>query len=218
MAKTTYYTSPFGVGIHCHLNTADSKFAPDNPTYKTKLKLEGEVAQSLKAKVDAAVDEAFTAHFEEGGKGADIAPKDRKKWSPYHPYEEEEDDAGNKTGAILFDFKQNAKIRLKDGTVKDIQMPLYDSQDNPVHKLIRTGSVIRVAYSMRPIVMTSTKQVGIRLDFAKVQVKKLAEGGSSGGGFGAVEDGYVEDEHGGGFGSDGAETAGSASGNVSGDY
>lgn len=214
MAKTTYYTSPFGLGIYCHLNNPDSKFAPDNPTFKTKLKLDGDVAQSLKAKIDAAVDAAF-ADFFENGKGAEVPAKDRKKWTAYYPYEVEEDDNGNPTGSILFDFKQNAKIRLKDGTVKDIQMPIYDSQDNPVHKLVRTGSIIRVAYSMRTIVLTSLKQVGIRLDFAKVQVKKLAEGGSQGG-FGAVEDGYVEDHEGGGFGS--GEEAGGSSGPANGDY
>lgn len=205
--KTVYRISPFGIGIHLHLNEPDAKFNPDNPMFKGKLKLEGEPAVKLKADIDAAVEEAFTDYFENGD-GASLKPAEKAKYSRYYPYEAETDDDGNETGAILFDFKQNAKIRLKDGTIKTIQMPIYDSADNPVHKLVRTGSVIRFAYAIRPIPMKSLKQIGVRLDFAKVQVKELREGGSSGG-FGAVEGGYVEDTEESGFG---AGTSGSTGG------
>ncbi|MNW14641.1 hypothetical protein D3C71_2129200 [compost metagenome] len=44
---------------------------------------------------------------------------------------------------------------------------------------------------MRKIIMSSDKKVGVRLDFAKVQITKLVNGG--GGGFGAVEGGYVSE-------------------------
>lgn len=208
MAKSTYYDSPFGVAVYPHLNKPDSKFNADRPLYKTGLRLEGEAAQRMKEKVDEAAQAAFDEFMEEGdGKG--MTPGERKKLSVYHPYTVEEDDNGNPTGAIVFDFKQNAQIKLRDGTVKDIVIGVYDAAGKEMHKLVRGGSEIRVNYSMRPIPMKSLKQVGVRLDFSRVQVRKLAEG--NGGGFGAV-DGYEDDGSSDGFGAD--EAGGTSSGSA----
>lgn len=198
MAKTTYYDSPFGIAVYPHLNKPDAKFNPDRPLFKVDLKLDGEDAQRLKEKVDEAAQAAFDAFFETG-EGKNMTAGERKKIEVYHPYTIEEDSDGNPTGAILFEFRQNAQIKLRDGTVKDIVIGLYDAAGTEMHKLVRGGSIIRVNYSMRPIPMKSLKKVGVRLDFGRVQVKKLAEGNS--GGFGAV-DGYVDDgEQADGFGS-----------------
>lgn len=205
MAKNVYQDSPFGIAVFPHLNKPDSKFNPDHPLFKVKLRLEGASAQALKEKVDAAADAAFADYFE-NGEGKMMTPAERKKLSVYRPYVEEEDDEGHPTGAILFEFKQNATIKLKDGTVKTIEIGLYDAAGNPMHKIVRGGSEIRVNYSMRPIPMKSLKQVGVRLDFGRVQVRKLAEG-NGGGGFGAVE-GYVDD---------GADGFGSAGGDATAD-
>lgn len=211
MAKYTYYDSPFGPAVYPHITKPDSKFNPDRPLFKVDLRLEGEVAQRQKEKVDEAAEAAHRDYFE-NGEGQNMKPGERAKISVYRPYTEEEDDDGNKTGAILFHFRQNSQIKLRDGTVKDIVIGTYDAAGKEMHKPIFGGSVIRVNYSMRPIAMKSLKQVGVRLDFSRVQVKELAKGGGSGG-FGAVEGGYVDDgEDSGGFGSvEGSEqTSGSA--------
>lgn len=200
MAKTRYYDSAFGIALYPHLNAADSKFHPDNPVFKTKLILKGDAAQAMKARVDGELDAAFTAFLEDPEQGGKLSPADRKKWSKHPPYVEEEDDQGNLTGRIVFEFKQNERIRLKDGTVKNIVIGLYDAAGKEMHKLVTGGSEIRVNYSMRAYPIKATKQIGLRLDFGRVQVKTLAE--RSSGGFGAVE-GYVDDgepEESGGFG------------------
>ncbi len=215
MAKYVYQDSPFGIAQFPHLNRPDAKFNPDNPLYKTGLVLEGDTAEAMVVKVDAAADAAFEDYFNGNGEGAKLAPGLKKKaledWKVYRPYERELDgETGEPTGRIVFDFKQNAHIKLRDGTVKDIQIGLYDAAGKEMKALVRGGSEIRVNYSMRPITMTSLKKVGVRLDFSRVQVRKLSEGNS--GGFGAVE-GYVDDgQDSGGFGQ--AEQPGTPSGSA----
>ena len=201
MAKYTYFDSAFGIAVYPHINKPDAKFNPDRPLFKVDLRLTGADAQRMKEKVDEASQAAFDDFFENGD-GKSMTPGERKKIEVYHPYTEEEDDQGNLTGAILFEFRQNAQIKLRDGTVKDIVIGIYDAAGTEMHKLVRGGSEIRVNYSMRPIPMKSLKKVGVRLDFSRVQVRKLSEGNA--GGFGAVE-GYVDDgASSGGFGA--AET------------
>lgn len=211
MSKTVYKDSPFGTAVYPHVNTPDAKFNPDNPVFKTGLRLHGDEAQAFKLAVDNAAEAAFANWFEEG-EGKTLSAGERKKFEVYRPYEVELDDAtGEPTGAIVFDFKQNARIKLRDGTVKELKIGLYDAAGKEMTKLVRGGSEIRIRYSMRPIPMKPLKKVGVRLDFAMVQVRKLSEGSGTGG-FGAVE-GYQDDgEAGGGFGSAGSAEENSGAG------
>lgn len=188
----TYKDSPFGIAGYQHVHQPDAKFNPAAPVFKSDILFGGPVAQKLKAEVDEAAQAAFDAYFGEGGKGEGATPGERKKWSVYYPYEVLEDAEGNPTGDIEFHFRQNATIKLKDGTVKEIKLGVYDaSGTKAVTKPVFRGSEIRARYSKRPITMTSNKQVGVRLDFAAIQVRKLSEGGQKEEGFGAVE-GYEE--------------------------
>lgn len=187
-----YYDSAFGVAQYIHVNEPDTKFKPENPEFKVDFILEGAPALAFKEKVDAQCEAAFEA-FKETERYASMKPKDQRELTIYRPYEEEEDDEGNKTGRIIFNFKQNARIKLKDGTVKAIKIGIYDaSGTKEIHKPVTRGSVLRVRYSFRALIMPQLKKVGIRMDFAAVQIKELASGGASGGGFGAVE-GYEDD-------------------------
>lgn len=210
MAKSIYRDTAFGLAQYPHLNKPDSKFNPDNPMFKTGLLLSGDDALNMKARVDEAAEAAYAAFFEEGD-GKAIPMGKRKEYTVYRPYEEVTDDnTGDPTGDIVFDFKQNANIKLRDGTVKRVEIGIYDAKGEPVKDvLVRHGSEVRINYSMRPIPMKSLKQIGVRLDFGRVQVRKWAEG--SAGGFGAVDgDEAPEGGHGGGFGSADRETEGSA--------
>lgn len=197
---SVYKDSPFGPVDYPHLNRPDDKFNKDNPLYKGAQRLTGEVAEKFAAEIIEASDKAL-ADFLESEEGQKLTPKQRKEFAVYYPFEREEDDEGEPTGFILFDFKQNSVIRLKDGTTKEVKIGLYDAAGNEMDKLVRHGSVVRFRYAMRPITMKSLKQVGVRLDFAMVQVKELAQGGSQKG-FDAV-DGYEDDgvSTGGAFGS-----------------
>lgn len=196
MAKQVYKDSAFGIAVYPHINEADSKFNPTAPTYKVDLRLKGEDAQRHKEEFDAAAQAAFDEFMADPEKGGKLKPKDKAEWKVFRPYEEETDDKGDPLPGdpILFGFRQNKNIKLRDGTTKVVEIGIYDAEGNEMHKLVRGGSEIRVRYALRPITMTSLKKVGVRADFAMVQVRKLSEG-STGGGFGKVE-GYVDDgEH-----------------------
>lgn len=188
-SNTVYYTSPFGLAVHPWLNKADTKFNADG-VYKLGLVLSGEEAQAMKERVDAGSAAALERYFEEKKL---TKPSDRKKWSTYVPYVVEEDDAGNPTGFIEFKFKQNAKLKLKDGTTKELSISILDASGKKnIRKPVFGGSELRVNYTMRDIVMGTSFMVGVQLAFGRVQVKKLAES-TMGGGFDAVE-GYTEGE------------------------
>jgi hypothetical protein len=116
-----------------------------------------------------------------------LPPKDKSKWNVYVPYERELDENGVETGFVAFSFAQNAKITLKDKTIKDIEIEIRDSKDNIVDAMVSDGAEVRIMFSPRVIEVASSKLIGPRLDFAKVQVLKLGKSGGAQG-FGAVDE------------------------------
>lgn len=184
---TTFHISPIGPFLYPWINKPDTKYNDDG-LYACDLVLEGKEANDLKAKIDGAAKAHLNEHTDE------MKPGVAKQWELYVPYDEELDETtGEPTGRTIFHFKQNAKIRLKDGSVKDIKIEIRDAADNIINKQVFGGSEGRILFSMRGIVMSSTKKAGVRLDFAKVQVTKLQQGTGGGRGFGAVDGGYVAD-------------------------
>jgi hypothetical protein len=196
MAK--YFISPLGEFIHPWFNTPDTKYNADGLYHTDHIPASDEEAEALARKIEQAAQAALQEHTQE------MKPGEAKKWSLALPYERVEDDEGNPTGQIRFTYKQNAKIPSdkEPSGHKDIKIELRDSDDNIISVAVWNGSEGRIMFSMRPITVASTKKVGIRLDFAKVQVTKLKRGSGGGSrGFGAVEGGYVADEEETGFGS-----------------
>jgi len=187
--KTVYEFSPLGeTQVGTWINKADTKFN-EAGVFKCPILITGTDAIRFKEKIDAAAQ----AYFEE--QTAEMTAGERKKWNLYVPYEEVEDEEGNPTGGIVFDFKQNATIRLKSGEEKAVQIAIKDSKNKDLHKPIFPGTVLRTMFAFRGIKVAGTKQLGVRMDFAAVQVFKLSEGRSSGfGNFGTLEGGYSEDE------------------------
>lgn len=194
MAARTYQMSPFGVAVHPWINKPDTKFN-ELGLYKVGLLLSGPEAIAFKEAIDRAAQEGFDTIMQEmADQSKAFTPGERKKWSLYVPYEEKEDADGNKTGDIEFDFKQNAKIKLRDGSTKDVTIAIKDANNSDMHKPVFGGSVLRTMFAFRPIKMTSSKQAGVRLDFAAVQVRQLGTGAGGGFNFGVVEGGYTEDQ------------------------
>ena len=202
--STTYQNSPFGIAQPVPwLNKADTKYNDDG-VFKVKLAIGGPEALAFKEQTDEAAAAALANYFETHADGKKLKPGERKAWKVYVPYAEEKDDTtGEPTGYIVFTFKQNQKLKLKDGSIKVIKIAVMDSTGKKeVTRPVFTGSELRVQFSFRDIVMKSDKEVGVQLAFGRVQVKKLAESGAGGGGgFDAVDDGYVEEGGGGDTGS-----------------
>lgn len=165
------------------INKADTEYNKDGLFHVDGVgRLADQEIIDLKASLDDAVDRAFADLTK------DMKPGELKKWSKLYPYEMDEDDEGNETGYIVFKFKQNRTIKLKDGSTKTIKIGIRDSDDKLVSAQVFNGTIGRIMYSMRPIKVASSFKIGIRLDFAQVQIIELAQG--SGGGFGKVEGGF----------------------------
>lgn len=183
----TFQISALGEYVHPWLNKPDTKFNADG-LYHTDFDASGPEAEAEAERIEAAA----KAHLQKYVQDQKFTPGVAKKWSVYLPFERLEDDEGNPTGVIRFSFKQNAKIKSAKapGGVKEVKIELRDSQDQPMDDAVWNGSEGRVMYSMRGIEMVSSQKAGVRLDLAKAQITKLASG-SSGGGFGSVEGGFV---------------------------
>lgn len=182
--KVPYKPSPAGPAVYPWINKADTKYNTDG-VYKVGILAEGPEALAYKEYLDHEAERAFAEETE------DMAPAERKKWRIYVPYEVEENEDGTPTGRIQFNFKQNAVINV-EGVAKPIQIAIFDASDKEVHTKIFGGSVLRVMARPRNTKIAASKQAGVKLDFLKVQIVKLAEYKQESG-FGAVEGGYVAD-------------------------
>jgi hypothetical protein len=183
MAKT-FNISPRGPFLHPWINRPDTKYNEDGLFHVDQV-VSGEPGRKLADRIKAAAEKALAEHVDE------MKPAEAKKWSLYLSDEELEDDDGNSTGDIKFAFKQNRVIPLKDGGTKTVDIEIRDAKDNIVDAKVFGGTEGRIMFSMRPIVMQQAKEVGVRLDFFKVQVIKMAE--RKGAGFGAVDDDDADD-------------------------
>ena len=197
MSQTrNYKDSPFGEAVHPHFAVPDTKFNASG-LFHVNLKLDTSKpdVKAFIAAIKEASEQAFKDYCEK--EFGELSPKAREKkeaeLSIYYPYSMEEDAEGEETGYVLVDFKQNATIRLRDGTEKKVVMAIYDAKGAEMQKDPGHGSVVRLRYAMRDIPMKSLKKVGVRLDFCAVQVRDFKPKSSGGGGgFGAV-DGYEDD-------------------------
>ena len=179
MAKKLH-VSFIGPFRHAWFNKPDTKYNADG-LYHGDLIGQGQEAEDMAEKIEAACVAALAKHTDKMGKA------EAAKWSIVRPYEREVDDeTGEPTGRIIFSFKQNAKIKV-DGVEKEVRISIRDAKNQEFNAPIYSGSEGRVKYSMRDIVVATSKQAGVRLDFGSVQITKLQQGG---GGFDEVEGGF----------------------------
>ena len=181
--KKQQIVTPRATAVYPWLNTPDTKFNADGE-YKVTLKIGSEDAAPLMEKIDQVIAEYKQ---EQSGKDPKVG-----RYSDMTPYEEEVDDQGNLTGNILFKFKQKAKIHTKDGRTIDMKVALYDAQRTPTDVMIGGGSEIKVAATLWPYVLPTTKSVGVSLRPSAVQVLSLVSvGGSKMADLFDSEDGFV---------------------------
>lgn len=119
-------------------------------------------------------------------------PKIAAKLSTKPVFEEHYDKEGNPTGEMELKFKQNAKIKLRDGSTSTAKVMVVDAKRNVMKGdvLIGNGSTVKVAFEPRPYLLASTKQVGVSLRLKGVQVIDLSEYGNSASMF-EDEEGFV---------------------------
>jgi len=183
----TNIVTPKGSAVWPKLNNPDTKFNVDGE-YTVKLRLMADESQDLIKQLEGLRDEYQAAQAKTEPKVA--------RYDAASVYEAEEDDNGDLTGFNLFKFKQNAKIKLRDGSTRDMKVAIYDSNKAPTSTEVTGGSTIRVAANVFCYAMPSTKRVGVSLRPTAVQVIELATG--FGGNAEALamfdkEDGFVAD-------------------------
>ena len=183
----TNIVTPKGKAVWPKLNNPDTKFNVDGE-YTVKLRLTADESQDLIKQLEGLRDEYQAAQAKTEPKVA--------RYDAASVYEAKEDDNGDLTGFNLFKFKQNAKIKLRDGSTRDMKVAIYDSNKAPTTTEVTGGSTIRVAGNVFCYAMPSTKRVGVSLRPSAVQVIELASG--FGGNADALamfdkEDGFVAD-------------------------
>ena len=168
--KKQQIVTPKATAVYPWLNTPDTKFSVDGE-YKVTLKIGSEDAQPLINKIGEVIEEY---RDEQTKKDPKIA-----RYSDMLPYDEEVDDQGNLTGNMLFKFKQKAKIHTKDGRTIDMKVALFDAQRTPTDVIVGGGSEIKVAATLWPYVLPTTKSVGVSLRPSAVQILTLVSAGGS---------------------------------------
>jgi hypothetical protein len=166
----TKIVSPRGIAVYPWLNRPDTKFSADGD-FKVTLKVPAEDASPLIQKLDEII-----SNYQSQQTKAD--PK-LARYSVSPPYEEEMDDQGNLTGHYLFKFKQKAKIHTKDGRVIDMKVALVDASRTPTSVNVGGGSAIKIAATVFPYAMSTTKSIGLSLRPSAVQILELVSSKSN---------------------------------------
>ena len=183
--KSPRIVTPKGIAVYPWLNKPDTKFSPDGD-YKVTLKVAAEDAASLMQELDGILQEYKAEASKQDPKIA------RMTISP--PYEEEVDDQGNLTGNYLFKFKQKAVLNMKDGRTVDVKIAMLDASRTPTDVLVGGGSEIKIAATVYPYAMNTTKTVGLSLRPYAVQILKLVKvGGGAAADVFEDEDGFIDD-------------------------
>jgi hypothetical protein len=178
-----------GVARYPWLNKPDTKFKAEGQ-FKVDLEIDAETAEPLLSQFeDIRAAEIAAAKVKLKGK------KPKEADLPLVPKLDEE---GNETGTYLLKAKMTASgVSKKTGKPWSRVVPIFDAKGKPANPQIYGGS--ELILSIEPRGWANPKgECSVTCYLEGVQVIKLAKG--SGGasasalGFGAVEDGYTEDE------------------------
>jgi hypothetical protein len=175
--KKVLVVTPIGVAVWPHLHSPDTKFDKDG-VYRVQLAYPAESAEAkqLVKQIDGWVMKAIEEENKalvEGGKKAK-APASFKRADL--PYKMETNDEGEETGRMLFNFKQKAKGKTREGEVFERRVALYLKGGAPLpkDKKIGGGSQLQVSYEPNPF-FTGGLGAGVSLRMEAVMVHELVE-------------------------------------------
>lgn len=142
---------------------------------KLKFPAESKEAKRLVKIIDDAAQEAYAMAMERIESAAE-----RKKLKRADPsYSMEEDEDGNETGNILFNFKRKATRTDKKGNEKPVKLVLFDSVGRPVEQEgleLWGGSEIAVCFKLVPF-YTPGVGVGVSHRIEAIQIITAVAGG-----------------------------------------
>ena len=183
--------TPAGEAVFPKIVAPDTKFDADG-MYQLKLRLpDGPEADALIAKIDAIRERAHEEAVEEAPNAA--AAKKIKMADPSYGRELDRE-TGEETGNWLFNFKMKASgVSKKTGKSWSRKPALFDSKGQPIvgmtkNEEVWTGSVVKVAYELRPFYSPSFG-AGCSQNLQAVQIIELVSGeGKSAEDFGFSEE------------------------------
>lgn len=183
-SKAKAIVTPTGNALWAKVTEPQSnKFNP-TPMYSMSLIFTPEEAEGFKSQMQDLLDSFYDETF------AEIKPGKQKTLAKADLFRDAEDKDGNLTGNLELRTKQFAK----DFKGNEQRMPIVDSSGKDITDgcpLVGNGSRVRAKVFPKVYYMASTNTCGISFRLNAVQILELVEYGNSGGGFEAVEGGYV---------------------------
>jgi hypothetical protein len=194
-------TTPVGVAVYPHLTKADTKWKAEGE-YRSKLKYDSKIGTGLIDVLQPYADKAFEEYktlLEDAGKKAKIKSLTKAAL----PIKPEVDEEGDETGNYILNTKRVASgtskksgdtwystITLADSKGKVVGMVSADpAKKKRQPKLsIWSGSELRVIGHVMGWYHAKDNEVGISVEIAGVQIKKLVSGGDGNVEFEAMDD------------------------------
>lgn len=160
-------TTPAGTAVWPFIDTPGEDFNKENEEFRTSLVLNAEAASPIIEKLESLVARAADFFKEQTGKNLKVRT-DR-------PWNDEQDDAGQPTGNIVFKFKLPAKVtRKSDGKVIEFRPKVYDAGGKLLGgeavPAIGGGSTLRISAEARTY---NVQGVGVKLSLVAAQVIDL---------------------------------------------
>lgn len=175
--KLKIHHTPVGIATAIFLITPSTDYDDDGQYF---VRLKYKTGSKECAALVKLIDEARQEAFDEAMKLLET-PKEKKNLKLADPsYKIEEDDDGNETGYTVFNFKRKAIRKLKNGDIKPVKIPLYDSVLQPIadpsELELWGGSELSIAFRLMPF-YTERLGVGVSHRIEAVQILKAVTGG-----------------------------------------
>lgn len=170
------YVTPIGIATSAFIIVPSTEY-DENGQYFVRLKLK--TTDKGTQKLIKLIDDAREWAFNEAVERLET-PKEKKAVKAADPsYKTEEDEDGNETGYTIFNFKRKAVRTTKNGDIKPITLPLFDSMLQPVDREgldVWSGSEIAVAFKLCPF-YTPQVGAGVSHRLEAIQLIKVVSGG-----------------------------------------
>ena len=176
--KLPQYTTAVGELAFGYITEPSTEYDEKGQYFlKLKFPAESKEAKRLVKIIDEAAQQAYDMAMERIESAAE-----RKKLKRADPsYSLEEDEDGNETGNIIFNFKRKATRIDKKGNEKPVKLVLFDSVGRNVEQEgleLWGGSEIAVAFKLVPF-YTAGVGVGVSHRIEAIQIIKAVAGGDN---------------------------------------